>query len=86
MNILKSAATRRLRDVMPLSCQFYLYDDRRTALQKYKTRLSLDMQENRKATKVGAFDELVRLQTKKEGLNITREYAKRMDFNIKSKR
>ena len=85
MNILKIATMRRLRAVMPLSCHFYLYDDRKAALQKYKSRLSLTLDEQ-KARKVEEFDELVRLETKQAGLNITREYAKRMGFNIKSKR
>ena len=90
MNILKIATIRRLRFVMPQSCHFYLLDDRKRRLEKLKDtnniEKKLDKEFQKHALRVDQFAQLVTLKVRTSGLNITKEYAEKMDFNIKSKR
>ena len=41
MNILKSAAQSQAQVLMPLSCHFYLHNERSKAAYRYKTQMSM---------------------------------------------
>ena len=72
---------------MPLSCQFYLYDDKQRALEKYKTKINLKVESVHEDPKaVQHFDNVIRMETQVHGGNISKEYMTAMGFSHSSKR
>ena len=55
---------QNIRKVMPLSCQFYLYDDKKRAEEKYKTKINLKVESVHEDPKaVHHFDNVIRMET-----------------------
>ena len=70
MNILKSAAQSQAQVLMPLSCHFYLHNERSKAAYRYKTQMSMSPMLEDEGDEAETFAGMVLMQTQAKGLNL----------------